>query len=55
MSPDSILLIKILSDVAMTAMQTVQRVDQMTEEEVKAEILKAELTSRSLIGKVREH
>lgn len=55
MTPEAIMLIKILSDVAMTAMQTISRVNEMTEAEVKAAIKEAEQLSTKLTDAVRSH
>ena len=55
MDAQSVMLVKILTDVAMTAMQTIAKVDKMTEEEIRLATMKAEATSKTLLGKVRTH
>lgn len=55
MGPETVMLIKILSDVAMTAMKTISEIDKMTEEEVKSAIRSAEQASADLLKRIKEH
>jgi len=55
MGSDTVLLVKLLSDLAITVMQTIARVDQMTEEEVDRAIEAAEETGRLLKSRLDSH
>lgn len=55
MTPDQILLVKLLTDLIFTTTTTLARVGKMTDEEVKAEIVTAEATTAQLMGELRQH
>jgi hypothetical protein len=55
MSPQAMLLIKLLTDLAITILTNVKRVQDMTEEEVEAEIKKVQTTRDELMEKIRAH
>jgi hypothetical protein len=52
MGPETVMLIKLLSDIIISATATLRRVHQMTEEETKAAIKEAEATTQSLLDKL---
>jgi hypothetical protein len=49
------MLIKLLTDVAMTAMKTMAEIDKMSQEEIEAAIAKAEATKGELTAMIRSH
>lgn len=55
MDPATVMLIKLLSDVAMTAMKTIGDIDKMTEDEIQTAILAAQQQSKNLIEQVKGH
>jgi hypothetical protein len=55
MTPDQVMLVKLLTDLIFTATTTLSRIGKMSDEEVKAEIPKAEATTAQLMGELRQH
>ena len=55
MEPATIMLIKLASDVAMTAMKTIAEVDQMSEAQIQARIKELERTRNTLMDQIRSH
>ena len=55
MDAPTMMLIKILSDVAMTAMKTIAEIDKMTEDEIEAKTREAERLSDELTDMIRRH
>ena len=53
MTPDQLMLIQILTTLIITAGQSLQRVNEMDEEEVKAAIIETEATSEVLMARLR--
>lgn len=54
MGPETVMLIKLLTDVILTASATLRRVHQMTEEETRAAITEAEETTRTLLERLAQ-
>lgn len=52
MGPETVMLIKVLTDLIITASATLRKVHQMTEEETKAAIIEAEDTTARLLQKL---
>lgn len=55
MTPDQIMLVKLLTDLIFTTTTTLARVGKMTDEEVKAEIVKSEAQTQALMDEMRDH
>ena len=55
MDANTLLLIKLLSDIAMTVITTIRQVDSMTPEQIDAAIEKAEAVSRTLLNELDSH
>lgn len=55
MTPAELRLILLLTDIIITAGQSLQRVNEMSEEEVDAAIVEAEAASEALMARLRSH
>lgn len=55
MTPDQVILLKLLTDLILTTTTTLAKIGGMTDEEVKAEIPKAEAMTAQLMGELRQH
>jgi len=55
MKENTLLLIKLLSDVALTALATIKQVESMTPDQIDAAIKKAESVSELLLDELNSH
>lgn len=55
MNANSLLLIKLLSDIAITALSTIKQVDSMTPEQIDEALVKAEAVSQTLLNELNDH
>lgn len=54
MSPDVVLLIKLLTDIIISATATLQRINRMSNEEVRAAIREAEANTQTLLTRLKK-